>query len=402
MAVRILSVTSSRADVGILLPVWEALAARHDIELHVLATGMHCAPDAPDPPIPAAAARHIGGADLGGGAGRDAASAMVACAQAVSDLLARMRFDCMLVIGDRLDMLPAAFAATPYNVPIAHLHGGELTLGAIDDRARHAMSKLSHLHFASGREAAVRLACMGEEPWRILVTGAPGLDTLARVPAMLAADFAAALSLPFADGFVLATVHPETNAPNSAAPMRAVLDALDASDAPILFTAPNSDPGGLALRAMIEAFLVDHPKAAFRETLGPVLYPNALRHAVVMLGNSSSGLIEAGFFGLPVIDVGGRQTGRGSGGNVRHVSADAAAVRAALEAVLRARARHARETPYGDGHAAPRIACALARLPERERLLRKSFHYGTTPSFEVPWESGGPAAGESDRGARAP
>jgi UDP-hydrolysing UDP-N-acetyl-D-glucosamine 2-epimerase len=371
---RVLSVSSSRADVGILGPVWAALAACDGVELHVFLTGMHRAADAPPTDdIPAGARVHEGGADLGGDTGSHAADAIASITRSAADVYAEVVPDLVLVTGDRLDMLPAAVASLPFNLPLAHLHGGEVTEGAVDDRVRHAITKLAHLHCVASEGARARLRAMGEEDWRITVTGAPGLDTLKAAPEMSAADLAAALDLPDVAGLRLVTVHPETNADDPLAPLDAVLGALAARPAPTLFTAPNSDPGGAEMRRRLDAFVAANDWAHFRDTLGSRLYPNALRQAVLMVGNSSSGVIEAGLFGLPVIDVGGRQMGRERGENVVTVPSDAKAVIAALDSLGPTPARAALGTPYGDGASGPRVAEAVAAMPSgRGALVKRS------------------------------
>jgi UDP-N-acetylglucosamine 2-epimerase len=155
------------------------------------------------------------------------------------------------------------------------------------------------------------------------------------------------------------------------APLRAVLAALDIRKGPILFTAPNSDPGSAALLQEIQKFVASHPETRFEDTLGSKLYANALRHADVVIGNSSSGIIEAGLFGLPVINVGDRQLGRESGSNVAHVPSDKNAVVDALDRIMPGY-RFPEKSPYGDGQSAPRIAKLLATLPPRADLLRKA------------------------------
>jgi UDP-hydrolysing UDP-N-acetyl-D-glucosamine 2-epimerase len=337
---RILSVSSGRADMGVLVPIWQALAERPGVELHVLLTGMHLAPGA-------AAAEGI----------PDAATVHVA--------------------GDRLDMLPAALASLPFNVPLVHVHGGEITNGAVDDRIRHALSKLSHLHCVSSQHARTILRAMGEEDWRINVTGSPTLDTLIAAPAFDAPAFARSVGLSCAggydEGFRLVTVHPETNSTDPFAPMRSVLEALRAHPGRVLFTAPNSDPGGAQLRCEVEAFCATEPKAHFVDTLGQNNYASALRHATLMLGNSSSGIIEAGLFGLPVINVGERQAGRLRGDNVIDVANDADSIVAALERIESEPIRYTGGSPYGDSASGPRIADILVNLPDRQRLLDKVF-----------------------------
>lgn len=387
MSLKILSVSSSRADIAALSPVWRELAACADVELHVLLTGMHRAGGgdraAALAMIPESAMRHEAGASIGGADARAAAKAMAAIMSDCADVVASVGPDVVLIMGDRLDMIPAALAAVPFNVPVAHLHGGELTFGAVDDRLRHAMSKLAHLHLVSGVDAARRLARMGEIPERIHVVGAPGLDALSAVPEMPRAEFLAALGLK--EGLVrLVTIHSETNAAEPMAPALAVLAALDRLPGPTIITAANADMGGAEINRRIAAFAKSRPWVVFRDTLGTRLYANALRHAAVMVGNSSSGLVEAGLFGLHVINVGGRQDGRARGLNVRDVPADPDRIVAALSAVTGHHYDPSDVSIYGDARSAPRIASVLTKLPERRDLLAKGFHDGEA-SFAAPW-----------------
>jgi UDP-N-acetylglucosamine 2-epimerase (non-hydrolysing) len=318
-------------------------------------------------------------------AGRDglaASDAMARIADAAGRLGARIKPDRALLMGDRLDMLPAAMGLVPLNIPLVHLHGGELTYGAADDRARHAITKLSHLHCTATAEAAERVARMGEETWRIWVTGAPGLDSLVEAPVMSRAVFARALGLETIDGLRLVTVHPETNATEPLAVVDATLAALDAMPGPSLITAPNADPGGNEARSRIGAFVAGHDRTVFRDTLGATLYANALRHAAVMVGNSSSGLIEAALFGLPVINVGNRQDGRQRSANVRDCVAEAGAIERLLRA---APPRTAPSCLYGDGRAAPRVADALTEPYDSGRLLYKRFSSAGDSRFVTAW-----------------
>ncbi|MCX7353311.1 MAG: UDP-N-acetylglucosamine 2-epimerase [Alphaproteobacteria bacterium] len=385
---KVLSVSSGRADVGILAPVWRALAYRADVELHVMLTGAHVSDDSTvRAALPHGATGHTEGADMGGRDGLAASDAMARIAAAAGRLGARIAPDRALVMGDRLDMLPAVMGFVPLNVPLVHLHGGELTYGAADDRVRHAITKLSHLHCTANVEAAERIARMGEEAWRIRVTGAPGLDSLVEAPVLDGAAFARELGLASIEGLRLVTVHPETNVTAPLAAVDATLTALEATPGPSLITAPNADPGGAEARARIDAFVSKHGRAVFRETLGATLYANALRHAAVMVGNSSSGVIEAGLFGLPVINVGERQGGRQRGANVRDCAAHADEVARMLRGVL---PRLPHTTPYGDGHAAARVAEAVTEMHGTARLLYKRFA-AETQHFIAPWGSPGEA-----------
>jgi UDP-hydrolysing UDP-N-acetyl-D-glucosamine 2-epimerase len=384
----VLSVSSSRADVGILSPVWHALAAEPGLDLHIFLTGAHGSDSAlADGSLPAAVVVHRGGADLAGQAAPAAAAAMPEIAAAMVRVIDQVSPDAVLVIGDRLDMLPAAMATLAYNLPIIHLHGGESSEGAVDERIRHAISKLAHIHCVASVDAAMRLNKMGEEPWRIHVTGAPGLDSLLAAPQLSADALAAELGLDAGNNFVLATIHPETNGNNPFAPLDAILNALDAAPRPTVITAPNADPGGAEIRARIFEFTAARPWALFRDTLGACLYANAMRFAAVMLGNSSSGIIEAELFGLPVINVGARQQGRACGANVHHSIADADAICNLLTQAARqapTEPHMARNSLYGDGHAAPRIATAIKNLPARDKLLMKKYS-DQTAAFSPPW-----------------
>lgn len=385
---KVLSVSSGRADVGILAPVWRALAGRADIELHVMLTGAHVSDDsAVRAVLPSGAIGHTEGADMGGRDGLAAATAMARIADAAGRLAARIAPDRALLMGDRLDMLPAAMGLVPLNIPMVHLHGGELTYGAADDRARHAITKLSHLHCTATVEAAERIVRMGEEAWRIRVTGAPGLDSLAEAPAMDRAAFAQELGFASIEGLRLVTVHPETNAAAPLTVVDATLAALESTPGPSLITAPNADPGGAEARARIAAFVETHDDVVFCETLGARLYANALRHATVMVGNSSSGVIEAGIFGLPVINIGERQGGRQRGSNVR----DCAAVAEAVAEMLRnVPSRFSHATPYGDGRAAPRVADFITTAHDVGTLLFKRFA-DMAGNFAAPWSDVGHA-----------
>jgi UDP-hydrolysing UDP-N-acetyl-D-glucosamine 2-epimerase len=383
----VLSVSSSRADVGILEPVWRSLAADPEVELHIFLTCAHVSDTALAAGAPPDRARlHVGGADLAGRAASEAALAVPEIAAAMVRVIDQIAPDSVVVIGDRLDMLPAAVATLAFNIPIIHLHGGESSEGALDERIRHAISKLAHLHCAATVDAAERLSRMGEEPWRIHVTGAPGLDSLLAAPQLSAGEMAAELGLASGDNFILATVHPETNASHPFAALDAVLAALDDAAWPTVLTAPNADPGGAEMRARIEAFAAPRRWALFRDTLGVRLYANAMRHAALMLGNSSSGIVEAGLFGLPVIDVGGRQEGRACGANVHHCGADADAIRGLLAPLGSALSapRVARVSLYGDGHAAPRIAEVIKNQPAHDKLLVKRYS-DQAAEFSPPW-----------------
>jgi UDP-hydrolysing UDP-N-acetyl-D-glucosamine 2-epimerase len=387
---RVMCVSSGRADLSILLPVWDALSRDRDVSLSVFLTGAHALPGQPTPAeVPAHALVLRGGDDLGGASGAQAARAMARIAADSAEAIVRQMPDRLVIVGDRLDVLPVAMSAAALNVPIVHLHGGEVTFGAIDDRVRHALTKLAHLHCVATVDAARRVARMGEEGWRIAVTGAAGLDTLLRVEAITPSALAKALDISEADlqALRIVTIHPETALADPVAIVRPLLAALQTRPAPTLFTAPNSDPGGVEIRAAIDAFVSAQPWARFVESLGSRLYPALLRHARMMIGNSSSGIIEAGMFGLPVVDIGQRQAGRLRGRNVTHCEAVDREIVCAIDQADAAAACRTPDSPYGDGHAASRIADVITVRHARGRLIEKRFCDIPDTAFRCPWEA---------------
>ena len=289
----------------------------------------------------------------------------------------RARPDVVLVLGDRFEMFAAALAAVPFVLPIAHLHGGERTAGAIDDALRHAMTKLAHLHFVSAEAHARRVRQLGEEAWRVVVSGAPALDDLLHLPRVDDEELSRRVGVDVRRPFVLCTFHPVTLEPGQAAEQgTAVIAALADVDVPVVFTMPNADTGGLVIRRLIVEALAAHPGWRAHESLGLAAYGALLARAAVVAGNSSSGIIEAPGFGVPVVNVGDRQGGRVRGPGVVDVEADRSVIVAALRRALRPETRASLAglpNPYGDGTASVRIVERLMQVPLDERLIKKGF-----------------------------
>ena len=381
-AKRIGVVTVSRSDYGHLRPVLEALRRAPDLELLLLVAGMHLASefgltvrDIEADGFPISARVEM----LGGGDTPEAVAAATGRGVAgFGEAFARLRPDVVVVLGDRFEMLAAAVAALPFALPVAHIHGGEVSEGAMDNQIRHAITKLAHLHFASAEPHARRIAAMGEEPWRIHTVGAPGLDRLATTEPLPRAGLARELRLPEAGPWLLVTFHPVTlEYRDTAAHIDELLAALEKTDGFIVITYPNADTAGRLIIERIEEFAGRHPRRCrLAKSLGERLYLSLLRHADLMIGNSSSGLIEAPTFGLPVVNVGSRQRGRLRGANVIDVEPLREDILRGIEAAqalpFRVRARAA-ANPYGDGHAAPRIVEILRSVPIDVRLVQKRF-----------------------------
>src|SRR6266850_1921802 len=379
---RIEAVTVSRSDYGHLRPVLEGIRRAPDLELVLFVAGMHLDANF------GSTAREIEAdgfviaeriAMLEPGDSPEAiATSTGRGVEGFARAFARRRPDLVVVLGDRFEMLAAAVAALPFALPVAHIHGGEVSEGAMDNQIRHAITKLAHLHFASAEPHARRIAAMGEEPWRIHTVGAPGLDRLATTEPLSRAALARELGLPEAGPWLLVTFHPVTlEYRDTAAHIDELLAAIEKTDGFIVITYPNADTSGRLIVERIEEFAGRHPRRCrLARSLGERLYLSLLGHADLMIGNSSSGLIEAPSFGLPVVNVGARQRGRLRGANVIDVEPSREDILRGIEAAqapaFRARARAA-ANPYGDGRAAPRIVEVLRAIPIDARLVQKRF-----------------------------
>lgn len=377
-------VTTSRADYGIYLSVLRRLQAHPEVDLVLYVSGTHLSRmhgltieriredgfTAIEPIDVLLAGDSPGCASKAMGLG------MIGFAQAYE----RTRPDLVVVLGDRFEMFAAAAAAVPFNLPLAHIHGGETTQGAIDDVFRHAISKMSHLHFVSTAHYGRTLEAMGEEAWRVEVVGAPALDLLSEIELASREELAEVLRLPalLTQAPLLVTFHPETRAtPHLEAQIDEVVTALAQWDeGPILITGVNADPGNARIREAWQGFERARPeRVRVIESLGARRYFGLASIAAAMVGNSSSGIIEAASFGLPVIDIGERQRGRVAGENVRHVRAEAARIVEALNEVTTKAWRQRMkgvDNPYDQGGAASRIVTRLVEEPLNERLLLKA------------------------------
>lgn len=297
-----------------------------------------------------------------------------------AETYAVQRPDILLAMGDRFEMHAAVLAALPFNIPVAHIHGGEVTEGAIDDALRHGITKIAHLHFTSTQEYAQRVIRMGEEPWRVTVSGAPSLDNLNRVSLLGPDELVQRFGVALTPAPLLVTFHPVTReTQHTPAQIDALLRALESVDQPALFTLPNADAGGRLVADQIRAFVAKHEKSQIVENLGTQAYFSLMHCAAAMVGNSSSGIIEAASFRLPVVNVGARQAGRTRAGNVIDVPADrnpdaiANAIRKALTPEFRA-SLSSLENPYGTGNAARIIVEKLREVPIDDVLLKKRFY----------------------------
>lgn len=295
----------------------------------------------------------------------------------VAQALARLDPDWVMLLGDRFEVLGAATAAALNRIPICHLCGGDITEGAYDDAFRHAITKLSHLHCVSTSEAAGNLLQMGEEPWRVIKTGSPGLDALHNIPEMTRADVFKALGLPDHDNTVLVTHHPTTLQKDLGRDeLEALLTALDhLPETQIVFTGVNADSGGATANTIVQDYVARRKNAIFRQSLGQTLYFNTVRQMQMVIGNSSSGLYEVPSLAVPTVNIGDRQKGRLRASSVFDCAGTTTDI---IEAIRKAAAfsKGPVTNPYGDGHSAGRIVSALQDATgnrTRQELLIKSF-----------------------------
>lgn len=296
----------------------------------------------------------------------------------VGKALADLTPDIVVLLGDRYEILAAATAAALHRVPIAHLHGGEVTEGAVDDVMRHAITKLAALHFVAAEPYRRRIIQMGEPPERVFTVGAPGLDHLERTDLLDAQATRDALDLEADKPYLLITVHPATRSDDDpAAEIDALLPALEEfADHAAVFTGVNADAGRDAIARRIDAYAGKNPARVRTFTsLGQLRYLSAMKHAAAVVGNSSSGIIEAPALDVPTINIGPRQDGRLRAGSIIDCVADTASVAAALGKALAPEFRNSvdgRRKPYGQPGASAKIAQVLARVDPSE-LQRKPF-----------------------------
>jgi UDP-hydrolysing UDP-N-acetyl-D-glucosamine 2-epimerase len=294
--------------------------------------------------------------------------------QSLADALTAWRPDLLLLIADRYEMLAPASVAVAMRIPIAHIEGGEVSQGAIDDQVRNAITKLAHVHFTSTEMARRRVIAMGEEPWRVHRAGAPSLDHLTRSKLLNRAALEKRLGLTLAKPSILVAWHPVTILNDTNAEADGLFAALEKTPGQLIFVYPNADAGSHALIERTRALCASRENARVFVNLDAVTYWSLLGQVDAMVGNSSSGIMEAASFGLPLVNVGMRQQGRERGRNVVDVPAERDAVVKALKKVLNPTFRKRLKglaNPYGSGTAAKTIAEVLASV-SLERLLVKA------------------------------
>ncbi|MBZ4666103.1 MAG: UDP-N-acetylglucosamine 2-epimerase [Mahella sp.] len=379
---KIAVITGTRADYGIMYYLLKAIQDDPDLELLLIACGMHLSPEfgltikeiETDFPI-AAKVDTLLSADTGGAMAKSIGIGIIGIAQALEQITP----DILVVLGDRGEMLAAATAALHLNIPIAHIHGGEVT-GTVDEMVRHAITKLSHIHLAATEDSARRIEKMGEDPGRVFVVGAPGLDYIKQAPVINREELTEKYPLLAYSPVLLMTYHPVTTERLQVKEqIERLMEALVYLKYPVIITYPNADSGGREIVKIIEGYVRDHEFMAIYKNISQLEYINMLRYVDVMIGNSSSGIIEAPSFKLPVVNIGTRQQGRLRACNVIDVGNSKDEILQGIDKALHDEGFRSRLkeciNPYGDGNASRKIVDILKSIDISGGFIQKRITY---------------------------
>jgi UDP-hydrolysing UDP-N-acetyl-D-glucosamine 2-epimerase len=379
-------VTSSRADYSHLYWPLRDLSDAASVDLKIVALGPHLSPEfghtvqeiAKDGFTIDARVECLLSSDSDIGMAKTIGVAVLGLA----DLLGHMRPDLLLLIADRYEMLAPASVALALRIPIAHIEGGEISEGAIDDAVRNALTKMSHIHFTSTYAARERVIAMGEEEWRVHRAGAPSLDHLRRRTLLTRERLESQLSVDLSTPPLLVAYHPVTLAQDTLEEAGALFAALERVPGQILFCYPNADAGSRALIDRTKSFLASRGCGKVFTNLDAVTYWSLLRHVNLLVGNSSSGIMETASFELPTVNIGLRQQGRERARNVLDAVADEASILKAIEIAGASDFRQSlagMANPYGDGHASEKIVQVLTTTPIGRDLLLKRHAQTLSP-----------------------
>lgn len=382
MTRKICVVTGTRAEFGLLRWLMQEIKTEPELELQVLATGMHLSPEFGLTYREIEQAGFMINAKVEMLLSADTATAVTKSMGlgliSYADAYERLEPDLIVLLGDRFEIFAAAAAALIAGIPVAHLHGGETSEGAFDEAIRHSITKMSHLHFVAAEDYRRRVIQLGEQPERVFLVGGLGVDAIKQIKLLDRETLEESLSFKFGPRNLLITFHPVTleRQSSSGQQMTELLAALDKlDDTHLIFTMPNADTGGRELAKMVNDFVASHKNARVYASLGQLRYVSCMKYVDGVIGNSSSGLTEAPSMGIGTINIGDRQKGRLSATSVIHCSPT-------LEDILRAIHRlyepsfrvQLKETvnPYGQGGACLKI-CELIKNYPLESINKKTF-----------------------------
>lgn len=390
MTRKVCVVTGTRAEFGLLRWLMDEIQSHPQLELQVIATGMHLSPEF------GSTYREIEEAGfeidarvemlLSSDTSTAVTKSMGLGVIGFADAYERLSPDIVVVLGDRFEIFAATSAAMIAGVPVAHLHGGETTEGAFDEAIRHSITKMSHLHFVAADEYRQRVIQLGEHPDRVFNFGGMGIDAIKRIKLLSREELEHSLALSFGEKSLLVTFHPVTleGGDSSAAQMGELLAALEGlDDTTLIFTMPNADTGGRELSAMVREFAQGHPNAKVYTSLGQLRYFSCLAQIDGVVGNSSSGLAEAPSFKIGTVNIGDRQKGRLKANSVIDCEPNRKAIETAIE-TLYSREFQSRlasvVSPYGNGGASEAIVKALAER-SLQHIRKKQFYNLTANDF---------------------
>lgn len=379
---KICVVTGTRAEYGLLHLLMKSIRSSPEMQLQTIVTGMHLSPEFGltykeveqefriDKKI-----EMLLSSDTAVGISKSMGLAQISFAEVFEEL----RPDIVVLLGDRFEIFSAASAAMIARIPIAHIHGGETTEGAFDEAIRHSITKMSHLHFVATEEYRQRVIQLGEIPDRVFNFGAPGLDSINNFNLLSQDELEKSIDFKLGKRNLLVTFHPVTLEQNTAAgQFSELLQALDAlEDTHLIFTKANADTDGRVINTMIDSYVVANPhKSVAFTSLGHLRYLSALKYVDGVVGNSSSGLIEAPSFKIGTINIGDRQKGRIKAGSVIDCAPEMGAISEAVRLLYSPEFQQLLNdvvNPYGEGGASEKIAEVLRRQP-MTNLLKKMFY----------------------------
>lgn len=360
---KICVVTGTRAEYGLLYWLMKKIAQDDELELQLVVTGMHFSPEFGltykqieadgfiinekvemllSGDTPSSIAKSIGLGTIG-----------------FADVFARLQPDLLVLLGDRFEMLAAAQTALVSRIPIAHIHGGELTYGAFDDAIRHSITKMANWHFVSSETHRKRVIQLGENPSRVWNVGALGIENVLQIPLLTKQELLESLEIEDEKPLLLVTYHPETT--GEIGGIDSVLDALALyKNYNVIFTKSNADNGGREINSKIERYIQGYPNMYLFDSLGQTKYLSAVRHAEAVIGNSSSGLIEVPYLKTPTVNCGSRQSGRECPSSVIHTSLHTDLIQQGIEKALRYDGAY--DEIFGSGKSSEEILMIIKQL----------------------------------------
>ena len=373
----IVAITSSRADYSHLYWPLKLLNAETKIQLTVLAFGPHLSPmygstieQIKKDGFSTIQIESLINSDTDIGMAKTIAVAMLG----ITEHLAELQPDAVLIIADRYEMLAPANVALALRIPIIHIEGGDVSAGAIDDAVRNAITKMSHLHLTPTHRCQQRVIAMGEEPWRVHCTGAPSLDHINRSSDIPDNQWVNKRFNLNTQPLIVVAYHSVTLADDPLREVEALYNALSNRQEAIIFCFPNTDVGSQQLIHLAQQFCQQRQHCSVVTNLPATQYMGLLRRANLLIGNSSSGIMESASFKLPTVDIGVRQQGREKAGNIISCEATTEAIELAIKTALSVDFTTAAQNiknPYGDGHASEKILKIIKGLPDKSTLLNK-------------------------------